>query len=91
LYSMWPFSLSSFKSSPMLSILLSVEELESLVIPYCHVFENHLHFLSLLLTCPSTSSYHHQAMVPILHDIVITNFHPILVAASSSTVFLLLT
>jgi hypothetical protein len=43
---MWPFSLSSFKSSPMLSMLLSVEELESLVIPYCHVFENHLHFLA---------------------------------------------
>jgi hypothetical protein len=38
------FSLSSFKSSPMLSVLLSVEELELLVIPYCHVFENHLHF-----------------------------------------------
>jgi hypothetical protein len=31
---------------PMLSMLLSVEELESLVIPYCHVFENHLHFLA---------------------------------------------
>jgi hypothetical protein len=40
------FSLSSFKSSPMLSVLLSVEEFELLVIPYCHVFENHLHFLS---------------------------------------------
>jgi hypothetical protein len=39
-------SLSSFKSSPMLSMLLSVEELESLVIPYCHVFENRLHFLA---------------------------------------------
>ena len=39
-----PFS--SLKSSPMLSVLLSVEELESLVIPYCHVFENHLHFLA---------------------------------------------
>jgi hypothetical protein len=26
-------------------------------------------------------------MVPILHHIVITNFHPVLVAASSSTVF----
>jgi hypothetical protein len=45
LTSMWLFSLSSFKSSPMLSMLLSVEELESLVIPYCHVFENRLHFL----------------------------------------------
>jgi hypothetical protein len=31
----------------MLCVLLSVEELELLVIPYCHVFENHLHFLSL--------------------------------------------
>jgi hypothetical protein len=45
LYSMWPFSFSSFKSPLMLSMLLSVEELESLIIPYCHVFENHLHFL----------------------------------------------
>jgi hypothetical protein len=41
----------------MLSVFLSVEELESLVIPYCHVFENHLHFLPLLLICSSTSSY----------------------------------
>jgi hypothetical protein len=40
------FSLSSFKSSPMLSMLLNVEELESLVIPYCHVFENRLPFLA---------------------------------------------
>jgi hypothetical protein len=40
------FSLSSFKSSPMLSMLLSVEELESLVVPYCHVFENRLNFLT---------------------------------------------
>jgi hypothetical protein len=31
----------------MLSVLLSVEELGLLVIPYCHVFENRLHFLSL--------------------------------------------
>jgi hypothetical protein len=84
------FSLSSFKSSPMLSVSLSVEELELLVIPYCHVFENHLHFLPLWLICPSTSSYYHQVMVPILRHIVITNFHPILVAASFSTVFLLL-
>jgi hypothetical protein len=76
---------------PMLSVLLSAEELELLVIPYCHVFENHIHFLSLWLICPSTSSYRHQAMVPILHHIVITNFHPVLAAASSSTVFLLLT
>jgi hypothetical protein len=44
--SMWPFLLSSFKSSPMLSMLLSVEELEFLVIPYCQVFENRLHFLA---------------------------------------------
>jgi hypothetical protein len=27
-------------------MLLSVEELEFLVIPYCHVFENHLHLLA---------------------------------------------
>jgi hypothetical protein len=90
LYSTWPFSLPSFKSSPMLSVLLSMEELELLVIPYCHVFENHLRFFSLWLNCPSTSSYHHQAMVPILHHIVITDFHPVLVATPSSTVFLLL-
>jgi hypothetical protein len=75
---------------PMLSMLLSVEELESLVIPYWHAFENHLHFLPLLLTCPSTSYYYHQAMAPILHHIVITDFHRILVATSSSTVFTLL-
>jgi hypothetical protein len=43
---MWPFPLSSFKSSPMLGMLLSVEKLESLVIHYCHVFENHLHFVA---------------------------------------------
>jgi hypothetical protein len=71
-------------------MLLSVEELESLVILYCHVFENNLHFLPLLLNYPSTSSYHYQAMVPILRHIVIIDSHPILVAASSSTVFLLL-
>jgi hypothetical protein len=35
---MWPFSLSSFKSSPMLRMVQSVEELESLVITYCHAF-----------------------------------------------------
>jgi hypothetical protein len=73
----------------MLSMLLSVEELELLVIPYCHVFENHIHFFPLWLICPSTS-YYHQAMVPILRHIVITDFHVVLVAASSSTVFLLL-
>jgi hypothetical protein len=84
------FSLSSFKSSPMLSMLLSLEELELLVIPYCHMFENHLHFLSLWLIFPSTSSYYHQAMIPILRHIVITDFHPVLVAASSFAVFLLL-
>jgi hypothetical protein len=42
------------------------------------------------LSCPSTSSYYHQAMIPILHRIVITDVHPVLVAASSSTVLLLL-
>jgi hypothetical protein len=75
LYSTWPFSLSSIKSSLMLSVFLSVEQLELLVIPYCHVFENHLHFLSLWLICPSTSSYYHRTMVPILRHIVITDFH----------------
>jgi hypothetical protein len=75
LYSTWLFPLSSFKSSPMFSVLLSVEELELLIIPYCHVFENHLHFLYLWLICPSTSSYYHRAMVPILRHIVITDFH----------------
>jgi hypothetical protein len=90
LYFTWHFPLSSFKSSPMLSVLPSVEELELLVIPYYYVFENHLHFLSLWLICPSTSSYYHQAMVPILRHIVITDFHPVVIAASSSTVFLLL-
>jgi hypothetical protein len=72
---------------PMLTVLLSVEELELLVIPYCHVFENHLHFLSLWLIFPSTSSYYHQAMVPILRHIVIINFHPVLVVVSSSAFF----
>jgi hypothetical protein len=90
LCSTWPFSLSSFKSSPMLSVLLSVDELELLVIPYYHVFENHLHFLTLWLIFPSTSSHYHQAMVPILYHIAITDFHLVLVAASSFTVFLLL-
>jgi hypothetical protein len=85
------FSLSSFKSSSMLSMLLSVEKLKSLVILYCHVFENHLYSsLPLLLSCLSNSSYYHQAMVPILQHIVITDFHPVLVASSSSTIFLLL-
>jgi hypothetical protein len=37
------FSSLSLKSSPMLSMLLSVEELVSVVIPYCHVFENQHH------------------------------------------------
>jgi hypothetical protein len=37
--SSWPCSLSSFKSSLMLIVLLSVEEIESMVMPYCHVFE----------------------------------------------------
>jgi hypothetical protein len=88
LYSTWPFPLSSFKSSPMLSVLLSVEELELLIIPYWHAFENHLRFLSLWLIFPSTSFYYHQAMVPILHHIIITDFHPVLVTASFSTIFL---
>jgi hypothetical protein len=88
LYSTEPSS--SLKSPPMLSVLLSVEELESLVIPYCHVFENHLYSsFPVFLSCPSTTPYH-QAMVSILHHIIITDFHPVLVAASSSTDFILL-
>jgi hypothetical protein len=47
-------------------------------------------FTSLWLIFPSTSSYYHQAMVPIIRHSVITDFHPVIVAASSSTVFLLL-
>jgi hypothetical protein len=72
----------------MLSMLLSVEELESLPIAMCLriIFT----YLPLYLSCNPTFSYYHQAMVPILHHIVITDFHPILVAALSSTVFLLL-
>jgi hypothetical protein len=46
--------------------------------------------LPLFLSCPSTSTSYHQLMVPILHHIVITDFHPFLVVASSSTDFLLL-
>jgi hypothetical protein len=76
---------------PMLSMLLSMEELESLLFPYFHVFENLLHSsFPLLLSCPSTSSYYHQVMVPILHRSVITNYHAVLVVASSSTDFILL-
>jgi hypothetical protein len=75
----------------MLSMLLCMKELESLIIPYCHVFENHLHScFPLFLSCHSTSSYYHQAMVLILFHIVITDFHPVLVSTSSSTDFLLL-
>jgi hypothetical protein len=83
---MWLFPLSSFKSSPMLSMLLSVEELESLVIPYCHVFENRLHFLAFV------NSVVLQLLLIIINpwfqSFIITNFHPVLVTASSSTVFL---
>jgi hypothetical protein len=73
---MWPFSLPSFKSSPMLSMLLSVEELESLIIPYCHVFENRLHFIAFvahlsfnffLLSSShgsNPSSYRHHRLLP---------------------------
>jgi hypothetical protein len=60
----------------MLSVLLSVEELELLVIR--HVSENRLHFLAFVSHFPSTFSYHHQAMVPILRHIVITDFNPVL-------------
>jgi hypothetical protein len=59
--------------------------------PYFHVFGNHIHFLHLLLISLSTTSHYYQAMVPILrHHIVITDFHPVLVAASSFTDFILL-
>jgi hypothetical protein len=85
------FSLSSFKSSPILSMLLSVEELELLVIPYCHVFENFLHFLAFV-----------NSVVPQLLLIIIKPWFqsfvisssptsmPSFVAASSSTVFFFL-
>jgi hypothetical protein len=85
------FSLSSFKSSPMLSMLLSMEELELLVIPYFHVFENRLHFLAFV-----------NSVVPQLLLIIIKPWFQSFVisssptsmqsfvAASSSTVFLLL-
>jgi hypothetical protein len=70
-------------------MLLSVEELESFVIPYCHVFENNLHSsLPLLLSRLSTSSYYHQAMVPILYHIVIIDFHTVLVVAHLPQFFL---
>jgi hypothetical protein len=59
----------------MLSVLLSVEELELLVIR--HVFENRLHFLAFVAHLPSTFPYH-QAMVPILRHIVITDFNAVL-------------
>jgi hypothetical protein len=58
----------------MLSMLLSVEELESLIIPYCHVFENHLHFLAFNMSLSfnffllssshgsNPSTYHHHRL-----------------------------
>jgi hypothetical protein len=81
LNSMWPFSLLSFKSFPMLRIFLRVEELESLLIAMCLriIFT----YLPLYLSCLPTS-YCHHAMVPIICDIVITGFHHVLVAALSS-------
>jgi hypothetical protein len=68
------FSLSSFKSSPMLSMLLSVEELELLVIPYCHVLENHIHFLAFV-----------NSVVPQLLLIIIKPWFQSFVISSSST------
>jgi hypothetical protein len=68
------FSLSSFKSSPMLRMLLSVEELELLVIPYCHVFENHIHFLAFV-----------NSVVPQLLLIIIKPWFQSFVISSSST------
>jgi hypothetical protein len=62
----WMLVVKCSVASPMLGMLLSVEELESLVTPYCHVFQNHLHFLPLLLLCHSTSSCFNQAMVLII-------------------------
>jgi hypothetical protein len=68
------FSLSSFKSSPMLSMLLSVEELESLVVPYCRVFENCIHFLSFF-----------NSVVPQLLLIIIKPWFQSFVISSSPT------
>jgi hypothetical protein len=70
----------------MLSVLLSVEELELLVIR--HVFENRLHFLAFVSHFPSTFSYHHQAMVPILRHIVITDFNAVLCRCLMFYIFL---
>jgi hypothetical protein len=89
LYSMWLFSLSSFKSSPMLSMSLTVEELESLVIPYCHVFENRLHFLDFF------NSVVLQLLLIIIKPwfpsfVISSDFYPVLVVALSSIVFILL-
>jgi hypothetical protein len=68
------FSFSSFKSSPVLSMLLSVEELELLVIPYCHVFDNHLHFLDFV-----------NSVVPQLLLIIIKPWFQSFVISSSPT------
>jgi hypothetical protein len=62
-----------------------VEELELLVIR--HVFENRIHFLAFVAHIFLNFSCHHQAMVPILRHIVITDFNASFVAASYSTVF----
>jgi hypothetical protein len=84
------FSLSSFKSSPMLSMLLSVEELELLIILYCHAFENRLHFLAFV------NSFVPQLLLiiikPWFQSFVISSSPtsmPSFVVASSSTVFFL--
>jgi hypothetical protein len=83
------FSLSSFKSSPMLSMLLSVEELELLVIPYCHVFENHLHFLAFLNSVVSQLLL--IIIKPWFQSFIISSSPTSMssfVAASSSTIFI---
>jgi hypothetical protein len=72
---MWPFPFI-LQMPPMLSVFLSVEELELLVIR--HVFENRIHFLAFVSHFSSSFSYHHQAMVPILRHIVITDFNVVL-------------
>jgi hypothetical protein len=73
----------------MLSMSLTVEELESLVIPYCHVFENRLHFLDFF------NSVVLQLLLIIIKPwfpsfVISSDFYPVLVVALSSIVFILL-
>jgi hypothetical protein len=71
---MWPFPFI-LQIPPMLSVLLSVEELEFLVIR--HVFENRLHFLA-FVSHFSLNVFLSSAMIPILRHIVITDFNAVL-------------